>query len=516
MLKTELADIITVYQKAREDFKTLVGDTPENYRVLLFLNPEIHISVNRVLESSGTPVAILSAEEITHLRSARFSEFMPIGKETTFNSLPTLIYLSVPNYELSNKQKYTLRVMLVHSFAHAYMNEKSSSNSAQTLAKLYQFDIILKELFQNNAYRLNDLSEKKHMWAWQYYQDLVAVIRLFTEAGIEDFYQPPEDARKYTLFNNFSIEAINVLKERANVARKKHLHDFVEEGFAFYIQRKHIEYLKESKEYSPKEHPKELKGYMAPPIGVISLFLVDKLAVKLQDEKELFEKLFSFKTDLEFFENFTWNEFKDWLSTQKNFHSETVVDSWHTTKSHYTDIWSIYAYGWNLIDNYIKKTYRKKYGTFGQLLDDNPRISSKGYVNADEKKVYVFEVNDHGIGLDQLVILHNHMVLYREDFRTILPAFADIITIKKIGGMHVATLFAVHKIGKQQPLSPYNLPVVTRAVQVSKRKEAYISDLDEEKEQIVVENIDYTYLKKLTQPQRGAIAYLIKEGLYNL
>ena len=126
------------------------------------------------------------------------------------------------------------------------------------------------------------------------------------------------------------------------------------------------------------------------------------------------------------------------------------------------------------------------------------------------------EAIDYGIGIDQLVILHNHMSLYRDDFKTILPAFADVIVFKKVGGTPVATLCAVHKT-KYQPQSPYNLPVITRAVQVTKRKDAYKFDLDEEKEEhFEVRNIDYAYLRKLTQPQRGAINYLIKEGLFEL
>ena len=96
MLKEELSDVIEVYNKAREDFKTLVGETPENYRILIFINPEMHISVNRVIEETGTPQAILTSEQITNIRSARISDFLPTGKETVYNSLPTLIYLSVP------------------------------------------------------------------------------------------------------------------------------------------------------------------------------------------------------------------------------------------------------------------------------------------------------------------------------------------------------------------------------------------------------------------------------------
>ncbi|MHA1259285.1 MAG: hypothetical protein ACTSSG_05705 [Candidatus Heimdallarchaeaceae archaeon] len=524
MLKEEAEQVINTYLKAREDFKHLVGATPENYRVLLFINPELHVSVNRVVELAGTPQAILTAEQITHLRSARINDFLPTGKETVYNSLPTLIYLSVPTYDINEEQQLALRVMLVHAFAHAYMNEKTKSNSAKILSKLYQIDVILKELMTNNVYKLNRTSANKQIWAWQYFQDLIGVIRLFTEAGVEDFYSPPEEARKYTLFNNFSIESINLLTERAKIARKKHLHELIDEGFAHYIQKKEIEYLLEKEEYKlPKNpetkettFPRELKAYLAPPIGRISLAIIERLRTKVENESELYEKLFSCISDYDLLQEFSWDEIKDLLAVNKNLHSESVVETWHSSRSRWTDIWSVYAYGWKIIEEYTRKVYRRKYSTFGQLLDDNPRVTSKGYVKVDKKKVYVFEINDYGVGIDQLVILHNHMSLYRDDFKTILPAFADIIVLKKIGGIHVATLFAVHKT-KHQPLSPYNLPVVTRAVQVTKRKGAYKFDLDEEKEEKVdVSRVDYTYLRKLTQPQRGAIAYLIKEGMYEL
>jgi hypothetical protein len=524
MLKEELSDVIEVYNKARDDFKTLVGETPENYRILVFVSPEMHISVNRVMEETGTPQAILTSEQITNLRSARISEFFPTGKETVYNSLPTLVYLSVPPRELTKEQELTLRVMLIHAFAHAYMNEKTESNSPRILAQLYQLDIVLKELMTNNVFQLNQVSQNKHVWAWQYFQDLIGVIRLFTEAGVEDFYTPPEDARKYTLFNNFSIEAINLINERAKVARKKNLHDLIDEGFAHYIQKKALDYLLEKEEYKlPTRHedrsiiyPNELKAFLAPPIGEFSLAAMNKLVTKYEDEEVVFQKLISFKSDLEFLEEFTWDEIKDLQAVNKNAHSEFVVEHWHSSRSRWTDIWSVYAYGWRQIEEYVSKVFRRKYSNFGQLLDDNPRISSKGYVKVDDKKVYVFEANDYGVGIDQLVILHNHMALYRDDFKTILPAFADIIVFKKIGGIHVATLFAVHK-AKFKSLSPYNLPVVTRAVQVTKRKDAYKFDLDEEKEErFEVRKIDYSFLRKLTQPQRGAIRYLIKEGLFEL
>ncbi|MHA1778970.1 MAG: hypothetical protein ACTSYN_05285, partial [Candidatus Heimdallarchaeaceae archaeon] len=403
-----------------------------------------------------------------------------------------------------------------HAFAHAYMNEKTKSNSPKMLAKLYQIDVILKELMGNNVYKLSEHTDRSYAWAWQYFQDLIAVIRIFTECGIEDFYTPPEEARKYTLFNNFVIEAINLLRERAKIARKKHLHDLIDEGFAFYVQQKEIELLNSSEEYNLKEIPKELKPYMAPPIGVLSLAIIKKLSSMVENEQELYNKLFSYQSDYDLLSEFTWGEVKDILDSNKSRHSEYVVETWHSAKSRWSDIWSVYAYGWKLLETYTKKVYRKKYRVFGELISENPRVSSKGYITVDERKVYVFEINDHGIGLDQLSILHNHMALYRDEFTTILPAFADIIAFKKIGGLHVGTLFAVQRL-RYVPLSPYNLPVITRAIHVSKRKDAYKSELDEEKkEEFEAKKIDYTYLRKVTQPQRLAIEYLIKEGMYQL
>ena len=42
-----------------------------------------------------------------------------------------------------------------------------------------------------------------------------------------------------------------------------------------------------------QEYPKELKPYMAPPIGKFGFDLFSKIVKKYQNEKEFFEKLFS-------------------------------------------------------------------------------------------------------------------------------------------------------------------------------------------------------------------------------
>ncbi len=511
-MSIELGQIETVHQQARKDIYTILGECPEEYRILIFNNPDIQVSVNRIIDSAGTPQAILTAEEVNHLRSARLQDFLPTDKKTIFNSLPTIIYLTVPYRELNKEKEFILRTELVHALAHAYMNEKTESNSVKIMSRLYQIDVILKELMSNNVYKMNKISNRGYLWAWQYFQDLIGIIRLFTESGIDDFYIPPDEARDITLFNNFSIEAINLLKERAKIARKKHNHILIEEGFAHYIKNKFLTTILDDYEF--KKYPKGLKPLMAPPVGILSYALIQRLLKQVETEKILFKKLFNYKTDLELLEEFSYDVIKNILATENNKHSESVIEEWHTSRTNWTDVWSVYAYKWRELEDYAKTTYRRKFSTFGQLHDYKPKISFKGYVRVDEKKVHVFEIDEHGVGLDQLVILHNHSSLYRDDFRTILPAFADIVLFRKITGLHIASLFAVHKKGKE-PLSPYNLPVITRAVHVSKRRDAYDFELDEEKEEKVdVNRIDYTYLNDLSQPQRRAIKYLIKEGMY--
>ena len=49
-----------------------------------------------------------------------------------------------------------------------------------------------------------------------------------------------------------------------------------------------------------------------------------------------------------------------------------------------------------------------------------------------------------------------------------------------------------------------------RAVQVTRRKDAYMSD--EREEETKISTVNYDNLEKLTEPQHRAIRYLIRQG----
>jgi hypothetical protein len=77
--------------------------------------------------------------------------------------------------------------------------------------------------------------------------------------------------------------------------------------------------------------------------------------------------------------------------------------------------------------------------------------------------------------------------------------------------MHIASYLGVvdDKETKNYQKSPYDLPMIVRAVQVTSKKEAYSNqDFDEGNK---IENVNYEDLKSLTEPQYRAIRYLIKQ-----
>ena len=69
--------VVEIYKQARKDFEEFVGDTPEDYKVLLFIDPELHTSLYQVMELGGSPFAVLSQEQIENLRKARNRNYLP-------------------------------------------------------------------------------------------------------------------------------------------------------------------------------------------------------------------------------------------------------------------------------------------------------------------------------------------------------------------------------------------------------------------------------------------------------
>ena len=159
----------------------------------------------------------------------------------------------------------------------------------------------------------------------------------------------------------------------------------------------------------------------------------------------------------------------------------------------------------------LEKIQRRGYKSFKGLQEENALVKSHGRVRLKDREVAVLSIQEDTVGQEQLVILRNHLEAKKDTFSTPLPGLPDTVVFRKFSGMHVASYLGVvdNKETKNYQKSPYDLPMIVRAVQVTSKKDAYGSqDLDEGNK---IENVNYEDLKSLTEPQYRAIRYLIKQ-----
>ena len=520
MEKIQLKSMLEkIYLQARSNFQDWFGACPEEYRVLLFIDPKLQPSIERMIRYAGTPRGTLGASHLRDLREMREKGYFPETGYSVFNSIPTQIYTTVDNggVNLSGEKKFVLHVHLYQALLYAYFNEKTKSNSPHKLTEIYQHDIIIRELMNNNVAVL-----KKKLyapWSWQYFQDLTSVVQLLTLFQVDFFYKPPEGVRDRTIINNYLLEIVEYVKERAKLVRSKHLIELVQQGFVHYFTMKLIDELIEAEEYGVSEIPKECKPLF---FSVAShagyAILVEYLQELEQDEKVWLDSIFSFQCDSELVQKMEWRKLKKILENAKEGHYE-LQGKMHAglDQTYWLDIWSLYTQEWRIMEKHVRTLSLKGIRRYGQIIDESENIQYLGYITAEEKQIYVFQIDETGWNLEQLVILHHHLTAMRDTFKTPLPAFADIIVFRKMKGMHVATFLNVQSDGRP-PKSPWDIPSTTRAVQVLRKKNAYKSersqkDNDEEKDK-EQRQIDYSNIHKMTQPQRAAIRYLITKGTY--
>ncbi|MFV2016548.1 MAG: hypothetical protein ACC656_14045, partial [Candidatus Heimdallarchaeota archaeon] len=177
-----------------------------------------------------------------------------------------------------------------------------------------------------------------------------------------------------------------------------------------------------------------------------------------------------------------------------------------------SDLWPLLASSFDKIANYVGKIQRRKFTSFQELMLDSPLVTNHGRVQLLDREVSVMAIQEDTIGQEQLLILRNHLEAKKDTFSTPLPGLPDVIVLKKFAGMHVASYLGVaDKTQKREyPKSPYDLPVVVRAVQVTRRKDAYKSSERDDTGRI--DSANYENLKKLTEPQYRAIRYLIRQS----
>jgi hypothetical protein len=185
---------------------------------------------------------------------------------------------------------------------------------------------------------------------------------------------------------------------------------------------------------------------------------------------------------------------------------------WHSAQdSYWSDLWPMRGSRFDGIDAYVGKIQRKGYKTFAELQNDTPLVTSHGRIKLKDREVAVLGIQEDTVGQEQLIILRNHLQAKKDTFSTPLPGLPDTIVFKKFGGMHVASYLGIAdtRSKRSYPSSPYDLPVVVRAVQVSSRRDAYQST--ERDDDGKIDEANYENLESLTEPQHRAIRYLIRQ-----
>lgn len=515
------------YLKARDDVKSQFGDCPEDYKILMLIDPKVYSSIERIINYAGTPHAVMTTTQVEELKFVRDSDYMPQGKKSVYNSLPTLIYATIEDEKWSDELAFAVRLYFVNALLLAYFNEKTKSNSPGILREAYEHDLIIKELLTNNVYKFKEQTSAP--WAWQYFQDLTAVVRLLTMFDVDFFYKPPEGVRGISYLNNYMLEAIDYIKKRSKLLRNKHLIEMTQEGFAKHYALTIADQVLKSREYGFTTMPSRLKSLFAPAWGEAGLALITDFRTRMadggEDEKAWREALFEMRSDAELLTGLDRQHVKNMLEAARDAqYDRNSSYNINQRGTYWSDIWSFYAQEWDIIEKHVRNLQMKAFTKYSHVVDNSSAIQYMGYIRMNDKLVYVFQVDEKGMHLEQLTVLHHHLLAMRQDFQTPLPAFADIIVFKRMMGMHVATFLSVRSEG-EQPVSPWDLPSRTRAIQVVRDKDAYQSVLDEEKEEgedapsegdieqgKERRQFDYSNIKKMTQPQRRAVQYLLTEG----
>ncbi|NHJ48859.1 MAG: hypothetical protein FK733_13830 [Asgard group archaeon] len=518
--------VVEIYQKARKDFEDFVGECPEDYKVLIFIDPDLHTSLYKVMELGGSPHAVLSQEMIESLRKTRTQDYLADECISIFPSKPTMIYLSLPfELEDSPERDFALRIMFIHAFAHAYFAEKSASNESNIQTEIYRMDMIIKELIMNNAFGLKE--DRNITWGLPYFQDMVAVIRLLSTFGVQEFYVPPETSRKVSLFQNFMLEIITYLNKRAELLKKKNLTGLIMEAFANYIHQNIAEKILESGEYNITEVPRLLKPIYGPPINKLSYSLLTKAFEEITDQpREIIKQALTLQSDLDLLNKIGGSAqsrrvIKD---LRESLQASNVY--WHAdTSGYWRKTWNIYENVWDQLDDYVKFVVKHQCTNVGQWFEGSKAFQFFGYVKVDSKPIYVFEIDDESVSLEQLLILHNHSLLYRQEFIMPTPGFPDVIMFKKMDRMVVGTLLTVGRL-EDDPISPWDIPIYTRAIDISKELLDFINQKKQEEAEAeetgrtsealygapgTRKKVDYSHLKKMSQSKIASVRVLIDE-----
>ena len=494
--------IVNAYKKARRIIEDLVGITPENYLISLFIDDSLF--ENTLLQTiyAGTPKSILSSNDLSLIKTMRDGKISPLGIDLFVGGKRSHGYFPGSRQDLPDE---VLVAKFVQFLGLSVLCENTQSKYPDALEKMFRYDTIIHELFINNVYEL--VKERKAPWAWQYFQDFIATLRLLTRYDLVDFYIPPISLRESSIFYNFLLEIKEITKKRAEVERKAPLWDFTLYGFGHYILKTYLQTL-----------PKQKQGYLTSLLkgnfwrsyGEIGAdFIAWNTELDKFHEIPPFEIVKTFSNDYELLKSWNRSTTKKRMNTLREKLNQQAI-FWHNYKEAYwSDLWPIRSNAFDKATNLVGKIQRSKFSKIVDLLNDKPITLYHGNVVVNGNQVAVFTINEDTVGLEQLLIIRNHLIAQKNEFATLLPGLPNIITFKKYAGMHIATYVGSHKF-YGYPRSPYDIPLITRAIQVNKKGRTYMSQ-ESEKNRSSRKKIDYSTLKNLTEPQYQAIRYLVKQ-----
>ncbi|MDH5404433.1 MAG: hypothetical protein OEY49_18175, partial [Candidatus Heimdallarchaeota archaeon] len=340
------------YSQARKTVKNLLGTTPEDYKVLLFVDPSLYQSVLLKTLKTGTPKAAISSTELDIFRDLKEKKFLPDAIDLFYPGRNPRIYF--PSDRIDNQlTQEVMEAKLVQQLAKAVLCENTISRFPDVLNTLFRQDTIIYELFTNNVYEF--VLERGASWVWQYFQDFTAVYRLLSLYNLDQFYVPPNTIRSASVFYNYLMEIKDITQKRSQTVLKAPLYDLILNGFAEIVLETHLQ------SYNDDELEKILTGLKAnlgQPTGVIGKLFLEQRG---DDLKSIYSEAINLKNDQELTSIWGRSETKEKMAeVRENLSNRALI--WHASKSSYwSDLWPLRASQFDKIDSYVGKIQRRGY-----------------------------------------------------------------------------------------------------------------------------------------------------------
>ena len=158
---------LNAYENANLEVENLIGRRPNDYKILMFIDPDLYKSVLLQTEATGSPKAVISSNELYVLQEMKNLDYVPVGKDLFFGSRSPRIFLPANISKI--KSSKVLEAKIFQTLVKAVLVEETKSSFPDKLMELYTKDTVIYNLFTNNVYEF--VLERGASWVWQYFQD---------------------------------------------------------------------------------------------------------------------------------------------------------------------------------------------------------------------------------------------------------------------------------------------------------------------------------------------------------